>query len=574
MSTTFNFSDRFSYPSPDGVSPTINYTSAQSLTDPQLEAASAELKDMAAMVRRYSVLLRQTRTLDIFNLITTDADPRIALILSAAKAREDNAPLFGGAGAVKEVMYADPDRPGQTKYVNRDLFSDGIRRVSAAFTAARLVGQLAQIPEQAEHAKVIEQEAEDDLNRIIATWDLSQVALKGDKAKEESEIPVGFFFQPLTVELPEDKQVEVYWQSPSLSRDWTLLNIYTGTFQTWDVVVALSEDINAKTIPIDGDSILTAPELAGPYFTNPIIPNSFQYHALRFYPRRPMPGTFAYSINIQIRTTFIDPDTTFDTTAEEFPIDKAPIVWGVEGDNLNYWPVNGAIVIIRYNKLLDVRSKAEDYEPTVLYFRNRYRYGEENSPASPSGLTTNHISFRLQAWQPNQAIDEETLEPIAEFKVEVPYKVGATPEEQIYLDNNRFSQVTLALHNALADINLDARAMGAIIRNDPITASNPCSALELVAWAKSRVITAVVLDILEVPEDIEVATGDRTRPITMFSSKPRSIIVKNPNSDGASGVVDAVMKKEQAFVKQRQKPSLWSNIVDEAQIAEQRGWSY
>lgn len=572
MATTLNFTDRFSYPSVSGLTPTVSVETAQTLTDAQLEATSPELKEMAQMVRRYSVLLQKVRTLEIFNLITTDSDPRIALILSAAKSRKDNSPLFGGMGAIKEIMYADDSRPGLTKYTNRDLFSDGIRRVSAALVASRLIGQLAQIKEQAEHSNVLQKQAIDDLDRIIQTWDLSDQQDKGTKAEEESEIPCAFYFQPLTFEVPEEKQVEVYWQSPSLSRDWTLLGVYTGVVRSWDIVVGLSEDINSKTIPIDGDSLLTAPELAGPYFSNPIIPNASQYHALRFYPRRPMPGTFAYSINIQIRTKLVDPDG-FDLTEEEFPVDLAPFIWGVDGESLNYYPVNGSIVIIRYNKLLDVRSKAENYEPIVLYFRNRYRYGEEGSPPSPSNLASNRLVFRIQAWQPNQAVDEDTQELIEAFEVDVPYKTGVDAVSQAELDNNRFSQLALALHNKLAEINIDARAMGAIIRNDPLTAASPSAALELVAWAKSKIITAIVLDILEVPEDIEIATGDRSRPITMFSSKPRSIIVKNPNSDGASGVVDAMMKKEQVFTIARKRSSLWSNIVDESQISEQRGWS-
>jgi hypothetical protein len=76
-----------------------------------------------------------------------------------------------------------------------------------------------------------------------------------------------------------------------------------------------------------------------------------------------------------------------------------------------------------------------------------------------------------------------------------------------------------------------------------------------------------VLDILEVPADIETATGNRMRDLTLYSSNPKSIRVKNP-LNGTGGVVDGVLKKEQAYVVKRPTPRLWQSILDESKSIE------
>lgn len=568
MATTFNFSDRFSYPSEDGISPSIDYNTAQSLTDTDLEANSPELKEMAQMVRRFSVLLQRTATKEIYNLIVSESDPRIALVLSAAKSKEDNIPLFGGPGAVKEIMYADPDRPGLTLYTNRNLFSDGIRRVSAALTASRLIGQLAQIEEQAKHANIIEKQALEDLNRIILTWDISKISNLTEQEKEERP-PASFYFQPGVWELSSEKELVVQWQSPSIQKDWTEVGIYDGTFETWQVVNAIVDDINSKSVFNNDSPLLAACELSGQYYANPNRPNSILYHSISFYPRRPMPGIIAYSINIRMELRLKEGE--IDLSEDEFPVNRTPFIWGPHGESLDYYNTNGCIIVIRYNKLTGSRAESEDYDPFVLYFRNNYDYANADTTYVPQD---GKLIYRVQPWQPNlSTIDPETGTPIETVEVAIPRLTSSDPVEQQALDNARFSQVALALLNSLADLNLDTRVTGALIRNDPSTAVDSCAALELVPWSKQRVIIAVVLDILEVPPDILLATGDRARPLTQYSNKPRSIMVKNPQSDNANGVVDAVMKKEQPYVIKRRRPNLWTSITDEAAVAEQRAWS-
>lgn len=565
MATTLNFSDRFSYPATSGVGTGTDFESAQLLSDEDLEAESPELKEMAAMVRSYSVLLSRRRTLEIFNIITQQADPRIALYLAAAKKREDNLPLFAGLGAVKEVMFADNTRtPAGTGFINRNLFSDGIRRVSAALTASILIGQLSQVKEQAEHAKIIEQQALDDLERVVTTYDLAGQLSDDNNTKESKEdVPIGFYMEPKDFTIPSEKYLRVEWQAPSISNSWSLVGDYVGSVSTWEILVAIVDAINSETAVNPDTSLLTAAELSGPYLTNPINPSYKQYHIMTFYPRKPIVGTLAHSINLHIELKLLPGQT--DNSATAFPVSTAPFIWGTRGDSLNFYPYNGAIVVTRFNKLSTAAASREHDDASVIYFRR-----SKTLPVGYEPPDMSLVKFRIQPWQPN--LNQGTTNELTEIEVDIPRLTSTDPAEQALLDENRYSQVAVAVLNALAQLNTDSRVTGALIRNDPYSASEASAGIELIAWCVSKVISYVVLDILEIPEDIELATGDIGRPKTLYSPNPKSVRVKNPFSDSANGVVDAVMKKEQAFMVRLPKPRLWQAIMDESKAVEDPLW--
>lgn len=572
MATTYNFSDRFSYPSSNGISSAIDISITQTLEEQDILAISPELSEMVNMVKRYSVLLQRATALEIFNVITTESDPRIALVLSAAKSKEDNTPLFVGNGAIKELMYADPSRPGQTKFNNRDLFSDGIRRVSCALTASRLIGQLAQIKEQADHANAIERQALGDLDRIIQTWDINKPT--GSEKEKTLEQPSAFYFQPGTWNIPTDKELHVEWQSPSLSPIWTSVGVYTGEVETWQIVNALADDINSKTVNSPDGPLVAVPQLSGPYLTNVTFSQQIQYHALLFHPRRPIPGIIAYPLNVRIELRLKVGEV--DVSSDTYPVNRSPFIWGCEDNTLNTYSVNGALIILKYNKLSTLRSLAENYTPFVLYIRNRIKYVEPEvgQPFSVEPDAVSFLKYRVEPTQPNMGIIKDEDGDNAEtVDLTISRLVDSDVAVQAELDNNRYSQVALDLLNSLATLNIDALVTGALIRNDPLTTPDACAAIELVAWSKQKLITSVVLDILEVPSDIELATGDRGRPLTPYSSKPRSIIVRNPTSDNSSGLIDGILRKEQTYtLKRKSRSSLWSSINDEANAVEQTNW--
>jgi hypothetical protein len=228
------------------------------------------------------------------------------------------------------------------------------------------------------------------------------------------------------------------------------------------------------------------------------------------------------------------------------------------------------MIITRYNKIstsTNAFKEDSEYSPAVLYIRPEPTRTESDDYVPPD---TAKLVFRAQPWQPNLNDSTDPEEEV--ITVEIPRLLDSDPAKQAELDKNRFSQVAVALVNSLATISLDTRVTGAIIRNDPLVAVNRAAAIELIAWSTSNVITHLVLDVLEVPEDIEIAVGDRTKPRTLYSSNPKSLQVKNVFSKGGSGPVDSIIKKDQVYVLPRKKPRLWKTILDESLVVEDPLW--
>ena len=84
----------------------------------------------------------------------------------------------------------------------------------------------------------------------------------------------------------------------------------------------------------------------------------------------------------------------------------------------------------------------------------------------------------------------------------------------------------------------------------------------------------MILDILKVPEDIEIAVGDRMRPLSSFASKELSAMVQNPYTNKSSGVADSVLRKEQTYVLPKKKSNIWRAIQDEAKSVFNRGFEW
>ena len=149
------------------LDPNFDETILENLLDDEVKDISQELYEMIKMVKRHSVLLTKKTPLEIYYAITQHADPRIGLILAAGRDKSGEQ-LFPTIAMVLHSMFAT-DLPGAPAYpyVQRLIFITGITRVSAQFAAALLIGQLAQIPEQAAHAQLLEKSAIEDLDRIL-----------------------------------------------------------------------------------------------------------------------------------------------------------------------------------------------------------------------------------------------------------------------------------------------------------------------------------------------------------------------------------------------------------------------
>lgn len=537
MAVTLNFTDRFSYPSPQGINPSTTEEQAESLTEDQILTASPSLAKMVEMVRRASVLLRRRTALEIFKIITNESDPRIALILAAAK-RKDNTFLFQGLGHVREVMFSDPDRPNPSGQLNQTLFSDGIRRVSCSLTASVLIGQLAQVPEQAEHAKVLEDQALKDLERICTTYEMS--ATHSSSSESEDTFEWGFIFASDSITLSNSQTLECSWYASHLLNTWVVSKEYTNTtVSASQVITDFADSINHISVRYENEGLVASPQLAG--FANQFYS---QIHLLSFYPRSNMPGVLAYSLNLKI-----------DLKQNGVSTNNCPFKWGIYVNSLTKNTVNGLVFLLKNNKASTINSTDDNQgQPVVLYIRNKAKWVAGTN--APPAIST--VKIRLQFWSPLE-IDDNT-----DF-IEFPFNrlLHTDPNKQLDLDNSRHSQFSSELLKAITKTRNYSGISAAIIKNDPVSFAIPEASLELLAWTLSRLNTYVILDILELPEDLEIATGDLMSAHSSYSNNPKSIRVAAKTIPGGAFLNNSSYTQPPLISSTPRRSPILRNIEDQ-----------
>lgn len=572
MAVNYSFENRFSYPQASGVTPSIGVDVLGELSEEELEQVAPDLATMAQMVREYSVLLSRTTTADIFKVITRQADPQIAARLAAAKDRNTNDSLFKGLDAVQTVMFNDPNRVSGAapSYLNSQLFSDGIRRVSAALSASILLARLPEV--QREYASQIKETALEDLGLIVETYALGATTATDDTTKKDEDAGVAFYFEPADFIIPDGELLSLEWYSPLFTLEWVPVQQYTGAVSTWHLVSDLADAINQYTSQDLESALLASAELGS------VEHLGVDYHTLSFYPRYSVTGIVAHSINVRIQTRPIaesaKPNLTLGATQAD-PTNSVygltPFQWGITLDGIGNYPINGSIVVVASGKATTTSpSQVDDsYTPTVLYFRNKTKYSYIQDPDTLAETVTPDIpppdsvsfKYRLQPWQPNLShLDEEPVLTEEDFERLRDYQ---SLVNQVELDNSRYSQLAVQLMNGLARVNLKTKASGCVIRNDPTDALEPMAALELVAWGMSKSISYIILDLLYIPDDMEVATGDLIKPRTQFSNKPRSVRVPVKNPSYLSGVIELGTPVEEIKVIAKQRFHPWQEILDE-----------
>lgn len=535
MAVTLNFRDRFSYPAPQGIDSSTTEEQAENLTEDQI-ITRLPLFKMVEIVRRASVLLRRRTALEIFKIITNEADPRIALILAAAK-RKDNTFLFQGLGHVREVMFADPDRPNSSGQLNQTLFSDGIRRVSASLTASILIGQLAQVPEQAEHAKVLEDQALKDLDRICTTYEMS--VSQSTSSEPEETFDSGFIFNSGSINLSSTQTLECSWYASHLLNTWIISRNYNAgtTVTAAQIVSDFSDSINSISVRYENEGLVAAPQLSG--FANQFYS---QVHLLSFYPRANMPSVLAYSLNLKI-----------DLKNNNISTNTSPFKWGTHINSLTTNSVNGLVILLRNNKTSTINTTDDNVgQPVVLYIRNKAKWviGGATPPA------TSKIKIRVQFWSPTE------VDPTTDF-TEIEFNRIISNAKQLELDNSRHSQAAAVILKEITITRNYSGISAAIIKNDPTDFAIPEASIELLAWTLSRLNTYVILDILEMPEDLEIATGDLMGAQSSYSNNPKSIRVSAKTISGGAFLNNSSYTQPPLISSTPRRSPIIQNIEDQ-----------
>ena len=490
--TVQTFGDRFTYANPALV-PLL--PSLDTLSDQQLAAVSPALATMGAMVRRHSILLRSVKLSEIYRVITEQSDPRIGLRLAAAK-NAQGVNVFPNIDAVKAAMFG-PASPTDTNFVDENLnvFVDGIRRVSVALAASWLVGQYAQIEEQRRHGELMEKQALADLDFLIKTYEETETtAVRAEPAQNQA-----FYFEDVELTLQVPLVVDLYMPR-SVSTAWVNVGNYSGVIKTATLVADICDTVNNLTLNNAQGNILASPVLAA--------------------------GSGLHRIDVQARVR--DMVVSFDLISlrirlQGSPTAELPFRWGVSPSSLRPETLNSTLVQVEKGTVqtLNTPTSARQVErsPTVLYFRR----GPLNGSGQPLDAFGNVIPT------PQWAMANLTfrISPTMNADETVVINRIIDPLRQDEVDAQRYSQVALELLNRLFTLKPSSVwALGALIRNDDPQQTEAMAALELVAYTLNQVETWMILDVLELPPDIQMATGDLLGPITSFSNKPRSIRVQ------------------------------------------------
>jgi hypothetical protein len=447
-------------------------------------------------------------------MCVNESDPRIALILAAAR-KLDNTALFPNMEIIKEIMFG-PTSTNLTIFDKDEynIFVDGIRRVSAAITAAKLINQLAQIPEQFKHGEALLKSALADLDRLIKLNSISSITASATAAEKDPTFSASIYFDDINFLLNSTETLicEVYLPSlPTgdliLPTVWApVVNITNGSFNTADLVATISDGINSITLTQVVANILAAP----------ILGNALNNNQIKFEARNKSATLAAELISIRFR--YLD-----SNNLDNISTNPLPFKWGVVESNLTTNKVQSVLLAIQNGKIASTAASLStaNYVPIVLYIK-RAPLNNLNEPLDANGLVIDPSTYTsLSKLDLRVSTRSDEIESI-----DVPYITDplANPITQALLDKKRPAQVADLIINALFNIKSDTRTLGTLYRSDD-TGIELISAIELIAFTAMNPETWSLLDILKIPPDILIATGNLTTPITPFSNNPRAIRV-------------------------------------------------
>ena len=459
------FNDRFILSNPDFENIDIKNTKESVLL-----SMSGELQRMVDSIRRVDATLSRAPVFDIYYVVTEYSDPKIGGILASAKDVNTNERIFDSLEIVKQVMFSEFEN------IELNIFNDTIRQSSVTLAASRLVGNLAPAGENFRgQAQFLHDNAVKDVERIVQSIDVSNLSSSDDKEVKSS---ASLYFVPYEIHNIDSLKVEVYLSG--LNNTWENVKEYTTSTSTAEMVTDIADYINSQTLVSQESNILAAATL-----------NAEQnYHTITFDTRR---------LSSSVSTSIISIRFTLSNT--EFS--RLPFKWGANLKYLNDYNVNSILIATGEGTtgVKNLKEEERDLDDiTVLYFRRKI------TGLDSIDYTKQRLKYRVNPTQ-------------TEYITEVfPYSIETEKERPL--------EAALSLLDSLSENQESTKLVGAISRSDPLSVDRPITGLELVGYKLMNTNVFLILDLLEIPEDIEVAIGDIYNPITRFSNMPRSIKIK------------------------------------------------
>ncbi len=433
----------------------------------QTYAQSALLVRMAKTIRHYSKLLNGAKLEEIYHTIVRDTDYELAFLLLAAK-DENRSPLFSPV-QVSAMLFGEP------VLTNYSEFTDGLTELSCKFAASKLINAFAVVEEQVKAAELLRKQADETLNFVIKAQQNVSKSSSSSGVEDERIKQARLYFEDKEFVTNAELQAAFFLPTQTGSSGWTIAASYPAQTQisVRRIVLDLSLQINNFTLdPTRGANVIASVSQSG----------EGGYPYLDFALRDYLLGYNADSIAIRF--------TSGDSIV--------PFSWGLTTLDLRPTQVNSCILLQRSPKdsRLSTTSTGDNASSSevrydCIYFRN----------LQGAVSTTGNLSYRTSV---TSDITETTISTSALIP--------------------RYSQEALALIDAL---NLSKKAtnlVGAIVRDDPDTISSGMSAVRIIPWPVTSPITYLVMDILSVPSDIEIALGDMRGPQTAFTNLALSLV--------------------------------------------------
>jgi hypothetical protein len=467
------FNDRFGT--------TLTGVNLDTITDVQLSSISPVLYEMVTVIRGYSVLIRRKSIREIYEVIINQSDPRIALILAASRDNSGNQ-LFPTLTIVKTFMFGTVDDTvvkADVSFNEKSIFISGIRRVSCALSAAYLIGQLSQVPEQAQHSIILEKQAIDDLDRILKVPELKSAI---QQAHNNEETKPRIYFEPTKINIG-DRVLKVSVYLSTISSLWVDVNNYTNTINITNIIADISDYINEATLNSKTSNILASPVMSG----------ILNLHYIEFDSRLR---------KVEINTELVS--VKFSFTDSQGTFIELPFKWGLDNKNLLPYAVNSCLIQVdQSGNASAIESVNDEYKLDTIYFRTREVDDAGNEIIIADG-TIDNLEYRISPTQVDSILLEVAYDSL----------------------EDRPNLMAVSLLNSLFEFKAETKVLGSIIQNDPVTVTTPMTGLQLVAWTITNKEVDLILDILDIPLDIEIALGNIKGPMTTFSNKPRSVRVK------------------------------------------------
>lgn len=506
-------------------------------------------EDFLKMVKRSSVTISQNLSSEeIKEIAFNEALPRVILRLSFIKDKEGN-PIFGG---ITSGSTYDNDYNQVMSLFSANVFSGGLFRIVSSLTASILIKSvpLSSDIELFDLGKNLEEQAIGDLDSIIGNIvnnldQVSPIIYKsngGDASQEVSDIPAFYFSYAIdlntipseafdqvikdsaiaqgietvkTIDIPIDK-VGVCWYYLTST---TTSQFIEGAFQIpynstiEELVELLASHINEANITLD--SVILASPNIGPtndyhlayrkkelYDSNENIDKELKFslttsiHSISLTSRKLSPIANRELVNISFYT--LDKSLVDNTPSEEELIRYKGIakrgikglVYGIKSTYkaLSYKGPHSLVVDIEKGSVTNTTSEGISNKEDINTFFFQLSKGFNNVQQGELKVRVSSAPERIEV--------SEWIIPIEEIDIET---------------------LTYKFHTSFYGRHMHNQVLGSMAQSN---------AVQIIPFIQTNEEIRIIVDILQLPKGLDIATGTPITKVTPYKPNPRSITVK------------------------------------------------